>query len=145
MDFGVHPRPKALRKWPRLIDKAVLHVEKLVDRYRYPTWYELCRPASRDWTLANFLRCRHMIGVWRKCPFRILEVGTYEGRASIFILRSTFVGIDWFEGELGAPAAARLPAASRPEMTIVPRVSNFGGSNERPIWRVGRQFRLRHR
>jgi predicted O-methyltransferase YrrM len=43
---------------------------------------------------------------------RILEVGTYEGRASIFFLnffpRSTFVGIDWFEGELGAPAAARL-------------------------------------
>ena len=111
MDFGVHPRPKALRKWPRLVDRAVLHVEKLVDRYRYRTWYERA-DLTADWTSGNFPRWRQMLGVWRDRPLRILEVGTYEGRASIFFLnffpRSTFVGIDWFEGELGAPAAARL-------------------------------------
>jgi len=40
MDFGVRARPKALRNWPRLVDRVVLHFEKLVDRHRYRTWYE---------------------------------------------------------------------------------------------------------
>ena len=90
---------------------SFLHVEKLVDRHRYRTWYERAE-LTADWTSGNSPRWRQMLGAWRDRPLRILEVGTYEGRASIFFLnffpRSTFVGIDWFEGELGAPAAARL-------------------------------------
>jgi hypothetical protein len=82
MDFGVHPRPKALRKWPRLIDRAVLHVEKLVDRYRYRTWYERA-DLTADWTSGNYPRWRQMLGVWRDRPLRILEIGTYEGRVHL--------------------------------------------------------------
>jgi hypothetical protein len=111
MDVGVRARPKALRKWPRLVDKVALHFAKLVDRHRYRTWYERA-DLTTDWTSGNLPRWRQMLGVWRDRPLRILEVGTFEGRASIFFLnffpRSTFVGIDWFEGELGAAAAARL-------------------------------------
>jgi hypothetical protein len=95
------PRPKALRKLPALLDKAILHVEKRRDRARYRAWFAGAE-LTVDWTSGNFPRWRKMLEGWRDQELRILEVGTFEGRASVFFLnffpRATLTGIDWFEG-----------------------------------------------
>jgi predicted O-methyltransferase YrrM len=88
------PRPNAIAWRPRKL-------EKMVDRYRYRSWFD-GKEFSSDWTSGNFTMWRRVLSPLRDEPLRILEIGSWEGRSALFFLkffeRSTIVCIDTFEG-----------------------------------------------
>jgi predicted O-methyltransferase YrrM len=88
------PRPNAIGWRPH-------RLEKMVDRYRFRSWFD-GKEFLTDWTSGNFTAWRRMLSPLRDEPLRILEIGSWEGRSALFFLkffeRSTIVCIDTFEG-----------------------------------------------
>src|SRR5947208_3404578 len=91
---NVKPRPRAIVWRPH-------RLEKMVDRFRYRSWFD-GKEFSSDWTSGNFTMWRRVLSPLRDEPLRILEIGSWEGRSALFFLnffkRSTIVCIDTFEG-----------------------------------------------
>jgi predicted O-methyltransferase YrrM len=91
---NVRPRPRALWWRPHKF-------EKKIDRARFRSWFE-GKELTSDWSSANFTMWRRVLTPLRNEPLRILEIGSWEGRSTIFFLsffpNSTITCVDTFGG-----------------------------------------------
>jgi hypothetical protein len=81
------------------------------DRYRrkyykikFKPWFR-GKSFTSDWTSRNFPEWQRILRAHRRKPARILEIGSWEGRSTIFFLRflphSTVTCVDTFDGGSG--------------------------------------------
>lgn len=121
----VEPAPRA-----RAITRRPRKIEKLIDRFRFRGWFS-GKDLTSDWTSANFTMWRRVLSPLQDRPLRILEIGSWEGRSTIFFLRffpeATITCVDTFAGNEGEPQYAPLLAAvGGPEARFDGNVAEFG-------------------
>ena len=92
--MNARPRPRAISWRPHKF-------EKIIDRMRFRSWFD-GKELTSDWASANFPMWRRVLTPLRNEPLRILEIGSWEGRSTIFFLsffpNATITCIDTFGG-----------------------------------------------
>jgi predicted O-methyltransferase YrrM len=87
-------RPHPLYRRPR-------RAERMLYSLRYKLWF-IGKSFSTDWTSHHFVVWNRVLAPLRNEQIRILEIGSWEGRSTLFFLnffrRSTIVCIDTFAG-----------------------------------------------
>jgi len=91
-------------------------VERIFFQLRYGSWFK-GKEFSTDWTSYHYAVWTHVLSPLRKEPLRILEIGSWEGRSTLFFLnfflRSSIVCIDTFLGNSEERAYLREPMISQ--------------------------------
>jgi predicted O-methyltransferase YrrM len=143
------PRPRALSWRPHKF-------EKMIDRARFRSWFD-GKELTSDWASSNFTMWRRVLTPLRQEPLRILEIGSWEGRSTIFFLsffpNATITCIDTFGGSETEPLHSEMIAENpglearfdRNVAAFAPRVEKRRGDSQAvlaELAREGRQFDL---
>lgn len=143
------PRPHAIWWRPHKF-------EKKIDRARFRAWFD-GKEFTSDWSSSNFPMWRRVLTPLRAEPLRILEIGSWEGRSTIFFLsffpNATITCVDTFGGsETEALHAEILSSNPDLEARFDRNVASFGKRVEKrrgrsqtvlaDLLREGRQFDL---
>jgi predicted O-methyltransferase YrrM len=86
---------------PRVLYRRPRRAERMLYQLRYKHWF-MGKDFSTDWTSYHFAVWNRVFTPLRDEQIRILEIGSWEGRSTIFFLnffrRSTIACIDTFVG-----------------------------------------------